>query len=133
MKILFCLFFVIVFQLTSCSQANLISELSNNRWKAVEILGKDISSYESIEEEAYLNFKNDGELSGSTSCNTFSGSYKAEGNSITLDVSTMTKMMCYGSAELDFLQALRQTTKFTLEGQNLYLLNATKVVMKLTQ
>ena len=132
MKRLFSLIFVILVLMISCSPTNLISELTDKRWKAAEILDKNISTYESIEEEAYLNFDKDGNLSGSTSCNKFNGSYKLEGNNITLDAGTMTKMMCYGSAEMDFLEALRQTTKFKLEGQNLYLLKDSKVVMKLT-
>lgn len=107
-------------------------DLSGKQWKATEILDKDISTYETNEEEAYMYFDKDGNLSGSTSCNKFNGSYKLEGNNITLDAGTMTKMMCYGSAEMDFLEALRQTTKFKLEGQNLYLLKDSKVVMKLT-
>lgn len=133
MKKLFSLLFVIVVLLIGCSPSNLISELADKRWKAAEILDKDISTYESIEEEAYIYFDKDGNLSGSTSCNKFNGSYKLEGNSITLDVGTMTKIMCYGSAEMDFLEALRQTTKFKLEGQNLYLLKDSKAVTKLTQ
>jgi heat shock protein HslJ len=133
LKRLFSLFFVIILLLIGCSPSNLISELADKRWKAAEILDKDISTYESIEEEAYLYFDRDGNLSGSTSCNTFNGTYKLEGNNITLDAGTMTKMMCYGSAEMDFLEALRQTTKFKLEGQDLYLLRDGKAVMKLTQ
>jgi heat shock protein HslJ len=129
---LFSLFFVIVVLLIGCSQSNRISELTDKRWKATEILYKDISTYESIEEEVYLNFDEDGNLSGSTGCNKFNGSYKLERNKITLDAGTMTKMMCYGSAEMDFLEALRQTTEFKIEGQNLYLLKDSKAVMKLT-
>jgi heat shock protein HslJ len=128
----FSLSFVIVVLLIGCSQSIRISELTDKRWKATEILYKDISTYKSIEEEAYLNFDKDGNLSGYTSCNKFNGSYKLEGNDITLAVGSITKMMCYGSAEMDFLEAFRQTTKFKLEGQNLYLLKDGKAVMKLT-
>jgi len=128
----FGLCFVIVVLLIGCSQSNLISELTDKRWKAIEILYKNISTYESIEEEAYLNFDKDGNLSGSTGCNKFNGSYKLEGNNIILDAGSITKMMCYDSADMDFLEALRQTTKFKLEGKNLYLLKDGKAVMKLT-
>ena len=128
-----CLIFVIIVQLVGYSQTNNSIGLTEKRWKTSEILGKEISTYESIEEEAFVYLDSEGNLSGSTSCNTFNGSYNIDGKNVTLEVSTMTKMMCYDSAEIDFLEALRQTTKFSLEGQNLYLLNPTKVVMKLTQ
>ncbi len=133
LKKLFNLFFVLGVLLIGCSPSNLITELADKRWKAVEILDKKISAYESIDEDAYVYFDKDDNLSGSTSCNKFNGSYKLEGNNISLDAGTMTKMMCYGSAEMDFLEALRLTTKFTLEGQYLYLLKDSKAVMKLTQ
>jgi len=132
LKKLFNLFFVLGVLLIGCSPSNLLSELTDNRWKAAEILYKDISTYESIEEEAYLNFDIDGNLSGSTGCNKFNGSYKLEGNNITLDAGSIILLICSGSTEMDFLEALRQTTEFKIEGQNLYLLKDSKAVMKLT-
>ncbi|HEY6625777.1 MAG TPA: META domain-containing protein, partial [Ignavibacteriaceae bacterium] len=92
MKRLFSISFAIILLLVGCCPSNLISELADKRWKAAEIIDKDISTYESIEEEAFMYFDKDGNLSGSTSCNKFNGSYKLEGNNITLDAGTMTKM-----------------------------------------
>ncbi|MDP2013413.1 MAG: META domain-containing protein [Actinomycetota bacterium] len=45
-----------------------------------------------------LEFTADGKLSGSTGCNSFNGTYKRSGSSLTIEVGPMTMMACNGAA-----------------------------------
>lgn len=123
--------FIAALIFTYCSPVNLLTELSGKQWIVSSILEKNLDSNESGDGLPLLYFGEDGSFSGSTGCNSFTGSFKLEGNNISLDPGAITKMMCPGTVEIDFLEAVRQTNGIDLEGHNLYLLSGDKTVMTL--
>lgn len=73
-------------------------------------------------------------LSGSTGCNRYSGAYELEGGFLTLSATGSTRMAC-GEAlmrlEASYLEALRATGSFRLNGSRLDLLGESGVVARL--
>ncbi len=74
-------------------------------------------------------FGTDGVISGSSGCNTFTGSYKVDGNHITLGALGSSKMTCSEPAgvmdqEAQFLAALQTTDTFIIQGNRLELHNS---------
>ena len=73
-------------------------------------------------------------LKGTTGCNTFSGSFQQEGNTIRMgDTLAMTRMFCPGEGESRFLEALKNITAFRIEGDQLTLLGGEVVRMRLVR
>jgi heat shock protein HslJ len=66
-------------------------------------------------------FGKDGSLSGNSGCNTFSGTYKLDGNKITIGSLASTMMMCSDPAgvmdqEAQYLAALQSAATYLIEG-----------------
>jgi putative lipoprotein len=75
---------------------------------------------------ADLVFAEDGTVSGSTGCNRFSGTYVADGSSLTFSPLAATTMACdepASSQELAVLTGLEATASYTIEGSTLALLD----------
>ena len=73
-------------------------------------------------------------LKGTTGCNTFSGSFQQDGNTIRMgDTLAMTRMFCPGEGESRFLEALKNITAFRIEGDQLTLLGGDVVRMRLVR
>lgn len=125
---LFIPLFVVVLLFSSCSSADLLTQLSNKEWNATTLLSKTISANEQIPS---INFGDNGKLFGSTGCNKFVGSFKLDGNSLSLDPGAITKMFCPDSPEQDFLSAIKQVTNLKLDGTTLNLLNGAITIMTL--
>ncbi|HWZ85731.1 MAG TPA: YbaY family lipoprotein [Thermoanaerobaculia bacterium] len=74
------------------------------------------------------------QISGSTGCNHFMGTYApGPGSGLTLDPNGMTLMACSDAAmrqETAFLEALRETTAYRIEGAALELLDRDRVVAR---
>lgn len=131
-KLLFTFIFVLVI-LSGCSSVKEITELGESRWVATSLLGKTLTDNEAAKKLPSINFGENGKLFGSTGCNNYTGFFKIKGNTISLNPGAMTKMMCPGNVEQNFLNAIRQATKYRLDGDRLDLLNGTKTVMRLVK
>jgi heat shock protein HslJ len=79
----------------------------------------------------FLNFSDNGKLFGSTGCNNFTGSYKLTGTKLDLNLGALTKMMCPGDTEQNFIIAIKKVTNIKMDGGTLNLLNGTNAVMSL--
>ena len=71
-------------------------------------------------------FGTDGNLSGSSGCNTYVGSYKVDGDKITIGPLASTKKFCIDPAgvmdqESQFLAALQSAAAYKMEGNRLEL------------
>jgi heat shock protein HslJ len=71
-------------------------------------------------------FGKDGALSGNSGCNTFSGTFKLDGNQITIGPLASTMMMCSDPAgvmdqEAQYLAALQSAATYQIEGNVLEL------------
>jgi heat shock protein HslJ len=63
------------------------------------------------------------QVSGTTSCNTYTGSYSLDGKNISFgNGMAMTKMTCEGDGETIFVQRLTKTNKFFIKDQTTLML-----------
>jgi heat shock protein HslJ len=100
-------------------EVNDISKIINRDWRWVktalasgaELTPKKVGDY-------YLNFKDDGSVSGHTDCNSFSASYKSSDNSLTFGLINSTMMYCDGSQEATFEQELGGVEAYTVDRNN---------------
>ena len=123
--------FIFMILIYGCSSSDSVTQLGGKEWNVTSIMGKTLTAEDLTNGTPSLNFSDNGKLFGSTGCNTFAGSYKLSGTSLSLEPGSMTKMFCPESTEQDFLTAIKQVTKFRLEGSTLNLLNGSNTVMNL--
>lgn len=121
----------IAFIVNSCSTADMVTQLGGQQWNVTSLLGKSLTADDVMKNLPSLNFSDDGKLYGTTGCNNFTGSYKLDGTKLSLNPGAMTKMMCPGSTEQDFLKAINQVTNLKMDGNTLNLLNGGSTVMSL--
>jgi heat shock protein HslJ len=74
-------------------------------------------------------FGDDGKLTGSAGCNTYSGTYRTDGDKMTIGDVSATEMACDGpdgimEQEQGYLDALPLTASYSVEGSKLSLLTA---------
>ena len=130
------LFFVLLFTaliINGCSSGNKVTELIEGRWSVISLLGKTITTDETEKGFPSINFGENGKFFGSTGCNNYTGFFNINGNSISMNPGSMTKMMCPGNVEQNFLNAIKQTRNFKFNGDKLILLNKAKEVMSLVE
>jgi heat shock protein HslJ len=99
------------------------SDLTNRRWKLVELMGKPVVYSEGQTNEAFISFKTDGKVSGNLGCNTFSGTYTLQdGNRIRFSETVSTLKMCLDMAtETEFKKILEIADNYNLDGDILVL------------
>ncbi|MDF7808086.1 META domain-containing protein [Pontiellaceae bacterium B12219] len=104
--------------------------LTSNGWKAILINnGKGGVSSVLQESEITIEFKDQGRVSGSSGCNSFSGGYESEGNAISFSPLAGTRRMCSepeGVMEQEslFLQALEVACTYSIYENKLELRDA---------
>jgi len=78
-----------------------------------------------VDADITMSFADDGSLSGSSACNTFSGSYEADADgSMTLGPLASTQMACDDAVmvlEANYLQTLEQVSTFAIDEETLIL------------
>ena len=117
--------------LSACGPADMLTELSSNSWNVSSLNGKSLESENTIKGLPFLTFSDNGKLFGSTGCNNFTGSYKLTGTKLDLNLGALTKMMCPGDTEQNFINAIKKVTNIKMDGGTLNLLNGTNTVMSL--
>ncbi len=78
----------------------------------------------SMREAPWFLLDEQGTVSGNTACNTFTGTYRLEQDALLFTRSLQTRIHCPATAqlELDFLEALRVTDHYRMDGGRLVLL-----------
>lgn len=128
---LLCLLIISTLIFNFCSSTDSLTQLGSKEWNVTSIMGKTLIADEQKNGLPSLNFSDNGKLFGSTGCNTFTGSYKLAGTSLSLEPGSMTKMFCPESTEQDFLNAIKQVTNVKMDGSTLNLLNGADIVITL--
>jgi heat shock protein HslJ len=108
---------------SSCSsmqKLNPLAMLTQNTWVLSALKGVDLGAFG--DKLPFLNFAQDGGLTGNTGCNNFTGNFKLDGTSLNLDPGAMTRMACPGTGEQSFLDGLGQVTGMNMDGNTLNLL-----------
>lgn len=76
-----------------------------------------------------LSFMDNGRLAGFTGCNNFSGHFSLEGLGLKLDPGAMTKKMCSGSGEQEFISALAKVGGLKIGKDKLTLIDGSTELM----
>jgi len=126
----------LVLTIMSCSpkttSQNMKSDasLTNTRWKMVKLAG--LENFPRLEKDAFIQFDaSNSRYRGNAGCNNFSGSYKRDGNKISLGAGAMTKMFCNGDGmkvEDMFSKIMYTIDNFQVKGDHLVLKSGKKVV-----
>lgn len=98
--------------------------LTNTYWKLVELNSGPVQPGEG--KELHMILKGEGKVAGYSGCNQFMGSFTASGDGLAFGPIAGTRRMCEGTMdqEMAFLQALENTHRFDISGEDLTIENA---------
>jgi heat shock protein HslJ len=97
-------------------------------WTLTSLLNGDAVSSAIAGTELTATFTDDGKLTGSAGCNTYTATYRADAGAITIAEPAATRMLCDTAVmeqETAYFEALGLTTAYRVEGSRLSLLTAT--------
>ncbi|WPR75440.1 META domain-containing protein [Algoriphagus sp. NG3] len=123
---------LIVFILMGCSStktSNPLKILTSKSWELSSLMGKGLDMNQYTAGIPTLHFLEGGKLSGYSGCNNFSGNFSLEESGIKLDPGAITKKMCPGSAEEDFITALNKVGDLKISREKLILLDGSTELM----
>jgi len=104
--------------------ASVAGELTNKRWQLVEIMGRPVTYSSEDNRIAYIQFRADGTVSGSLSCNTFTGNYTANPEILQIRFSNLvnTLKMCLDmEIENELSKVLQNADNYNVNGDKLTL------------
>jgi putative lipoprotein len=109
--------------------------LENTYWRLTEVAGKPVAAPAAGQPEAHLRLTaQDKRLQGNTGCNSMTGGYTLEGDSLRFTQIASTLRMCADTAAIEtaFTKSLGETTDYRLSGDHLELRAGERVLAKLT-
>lgn len=118
-----------IFLFVSCNSTkpivedNPINSLMKHDWILERLNGSELNPEDFMRGLPTLEFAENGELRGSTGCNSLMGSYVSDLQEFALNPGAMSKMKCPGESESIFLKALSSVKEFKFEGEDLVLSN----------
>ncbi|MEO6695867.1 MAG: META domain-containing protein [Ignavibacteria bacterium] len=111
-------------EINSDSLNKMMTEIKDTTYILEVINGQPISKKEYTNGIPELKFDiRKATVSGSTGCNRLNGEVKITGNQISFSNLAMTRMMCPGNSESDFLSVLKNAKTFKTENNTLYLMD----------
>ncbi|WP_448337083.1 META domain-containing protein [Chloroflexus aurantiacus] len=120
---------LIIFLVACTDRSTPITDLTNRQWQLIEIEGQPPLP---SEQALSMAFDSTGRISGFAGCNSFSGSYRVEGTTISISDVVTTLVACADDAvttqEMMFHQALQAATKYELNAGTLTLRDENGVV-----
>ena len=114
-----------------CSTSNVLKEVIGKKWNVFSIEEKILDVNLLDNGLPFIIFDENGILTGSSSCNMFSGSYKFESDRMYLEKGIITKRACTDFTEINFLNALKKVNGMKLDKNNLKLMSEEKPIMTL--
>ena len=133
MKALKTLSFGLIFLLfVSCGSTrpiNPLNLLTGNTWALSSLMGQSLDLNQFTGGLPSLNFLDDSKLAGFSGCNNFSGNFMLEGNGLLLDPGAITKKMCPGSGEKEFISAMNKVKDLKISKDKLTLLDGSTELM----
>jgi putative lipoprotein len=104
--------------------------LNDTKWMIQTLNGSRVLIPEGGK-EVFITFSNDGNANGSSGCNTFNGKAEVSGSAMKLGPMATTRMMCPDQmdTERDFLAALNNTVSYSISGNTLSIMDASKNVL----
>ncbi|PZX60219.1 heat shock protein HslJ [Algoriphagus ratkowskyi] len=123
---------LIFFLLVCCGSSKSIHPLkllTSNSWTLSSLMGRGLDINQFPGGFPSLAFLTEGKLSGFSGCNNFSGSFLLESTGLELDPGAMTKKMCPGLGEQDFITALNKVGNLKISKEKLILLDGSTELM----
>ncbi len=115
--------------LAACGGSAVSPSLAGTSWKLDQIAGQPVEEQTS----PTLAFDNKGQVSGNASCNSFGGTYDAEHGKLTFGPLWSTMMACPDSGVMEqeaaYFKALAEAASYTVEGEQLTLMDANGKVL----
>ncbi|WIO75203.1 YbaY family lipoprotein [Porticoccaceae bacterium LTM1] len=108
------------------------SELTNTYWK-LSAIGNETYTHSSSQREPHLLLKIDNNIAtGHGGCNTFSGSYKTDGETLSFSPLMATRKACVEGmdTEAKYLKLLQSVSVYRIEGDTLTLFEGDEPVLK---
>jgi heat shock protein HslJ len=127
-QVLLCLVALVSACKTS-SKLDAKDQLTVSAWELNTLDGKAVDAKQFMTGLPYMAFDKDGRYTGSTGCNSISGSYEAENNNISLSPAATTRMACPGNGEMLFLEAVGKVKNLQITSGKLELLNGATEIM----
>ncbi len=127
----------IIFSLSSCLKPRLqveMKSISRFTWRIVYVTGKKIDKQLYPNGLPFVNFTEDGIISGSTGCNGFGGAINLEESNIAISDLKMELRGCakpQSEVEDDIIQGLNDSNQLFLEGNTLIFMKDDKVLLRL--
>ena len=114
------------FALAGCASVSLDEPIETQTWRLVSLYGSPVAVGTDPQAEPQVSFNN-GQVSGSGGCNRVSGSYQRTGTTLKIGPLASTRRACIDAGrtqvETQFLAALQGTTRYTLAGGELVLID----------
>jgi len=118
------LYILLLVILSSCAQINRSEVIGV--WELISF-GSPSNMISSIKaNDTSIEFTSDGSLSGNVGCNSFSGNYKLDGESITFDPLVATLMFCMGPVgdqEAHVFSVLQERVSYKLDADDLMIVS----------
>jgi len=127
--ILSTLFVLLAFR--SPQQLNMVKILNTKKWDVTSLNGQILDKKTLQGTLPFIKFNKNGKISGSTTCNSFSGTYKVLTKGLSLNPGLTTKKPCSNDLDTKLLSTLKQVNNFKFSGNNLKLLNGSKELLNL--
>lgn len=127
--ILSTLFVLLAFR--SPQQLNLVKILNTKKWDVTSLNGQILDKKTLQGTLPFIKFNKNGKISGSTTCNSFSGTYKVLTKGLSLNPGLTTKKPCSNDLDTKLISTLQQVNNFKFSGNNLKLLNGSKELLNL--
>ena len=125
----FGLIFLLFVSCSSTKATNPLNLLTGNTWALSSLMGQELDLSQFSGGLPSLNFLDDGNLAGFSGCNNFSGNFTLEASGLLLDSGAITKKMCPGSGEQDFISVLNKVKDLKISKDKLILLDGSTELM----
>lgn len=118
--------------LSSCGgmkSINPLSLLTGNSWALSSLMGQELDLDQFPRAVPSLDFLEGGKLAGFSGCNNFSGNFSLEGTGVKLDPGAITKKVCSGTGEQDFISTIEKVSQIKVDKNKLTLLDGDTELM----
>ncbi|UZD20986.1 META domain-containing protein [Algoriphagus halophytocola] len=123
------IFIIVLVSCGSTKAINPLNLLTGNDWALASLNGNSLDLSQFAGGIPSLSFLEEGRLAGFTGCNNFSGNFSLEGSGLKLDPGAITKKMCPGTGEQDFISALNKVKDLKIDQDKLTLIDGGQELM----
>jgi len=121
----------VLYAFRSPQQLSIAKILNTKKWDVTSLNGQILDKKTLQGTLPFIKFNKNGKISGSTTCNSFSGTYKVLTKGLSLNPGLTTKKPCSGDMDTKLISSLKKVNNFKFSGSNLKLLNGSSELLNL--